>query len=230
MKWWKILWGGVLLVSVQTVYGQSSGTGAAAEEAAYTRVITGRSQKIVDKLDIPDTVKARAVRDVLVIQYRRLNGVHDWREAQQQMVKSAKLSAEAKASALKRVDTIAMMKLMQYHRNFVGKLGAVLTPEQVGKVKDAMTYNVLEVTYRAYTDMLPQLTAAQKDTILGDLVEAREYAMDGGSSEEKHWWFGKYKGRINNFLSREGINLDEARKAWAARRAHEDARQGTSGK
>ncbi len=35
------------------------------------------------------------------------------------------------------------------------------------------------------------------------LWEAREHAIDGGSSEEKHAWFGKYKGRIiNNYLRR----------------------------
>ena len=39
------------------------------------------------------------------------------------------------------------------------------------------------------------------------LVEARELAMDGGSSNEKHAVFGKYKGRINNYLSKAGYDL-----------------------
>jgi hypothetical protein len=42
------------------------------------------------------------------------------------------------------------------------------------------------------------------------LVEAREIAMDCGSSEEKHYWFGKYKGKINNYLSAEGYDLKKA--------------------
>jgi hypothetical protein len=49
------------------------------------------------------------------------------------------------------------------------------------------------------------------------LLEAREHAMDGGSSEEKHAIFGKYKGRINNFLSAQGIDLKAAEKELAAR-------------
>jgi hypothetical protein len=189
-----------------------------AEEAQYTRVITARSQKIVDQLGITDTGKAGAVRDVLVSQYRRLGKVYDWRQAEKKSMKQSGLSSGERTLRQNQVDSAADLTLMKYHRNFIGRLSAVLTPEQVDKVKDAMTYNVLHVTYQAYLDMLPNLTQPQKDTILSDLIEAREYSMDGGSSEEKHWWFGKYKGRINNFLSREGVNMDEARKAWAARR------------
>jgi hypothetical protein len=53
---------------------------------------------------------------------------------------------------------------------------------------------------------------------MANLIEAREYAIDGGSSEEKHRWFGEYKGRINNYLSKEGYNLDQEREAWKKRR------------
>ncbi len=55
--------------------------------------------------------------------------------------------------------------------------------------------------------MLPNLTEKQKARIMTWLVEAREHAMNGGTSEEKHAWFGKYKGRINNYLSSEGYDL-----------------------
>ena len=40
------------------------------------------------------------------------------------------------------------------------------------------------------------------------LKEAREEAMDGGSAEEKTAVFQRYKGKINNFLSRQGIHPD----------------------
>jgi len=55
--------------------------------------------------------------------------------------------------------------------------------------------------------MIPQLSDEQKKKIFDWLVEAREYAMDAESSEKKHAWFGKYKGRINNYLSAEGIDM-----------------------
>ncbi|MCY1460862.1 hypothetical protein D9M71_784570 [compost metagenome] len=65
--------------------------------------------------------------------------------------------------------------------------------------------------------MLPNLTAEQKDYIYKALVEAREHAMDGGSSKEKHGWFGKYKGRINNYLSKQGYDLNKESKDWHER-------------
>jgi hypothetical protein len=73
-----------------------------------------------------------------------------------------------------------------------------------------MTYGVVKITYERYLNLLPDLTDEQKRYIYRNLVEAREFAMDAGSSKEKHAWFNKYKGRINNYLSAEGYNLKEA--------------------
>ena len=80
-----------------------------------------------------------------------------------------------------------------------------------------MTYRVLPITMTAYEDMLPTLTAEQKAQMLAWLTEAREHAMDASTSEEKHKWFGKYKGRINNYLSAAGIDMNQAGKDWQAR-------------
>jgi hypothetical protein len=41
--------------------------------------------------------------------------------------------------------------------------------------------------------------------------------MDAGSSDEKHKWFGKYKGRINNYLSSRGYDLKKRSKEWEER-------------
>jgi hypothetical protein len=80
-----------------------------------------------------------------------------------------------------------------------------------------MTYGVLPITMTAYHDMLPNLTDAQTAQMLAWLTEAREHAMDASTSEQKHAWFGKYKGRINNYLSAAGIDMNQAGKDWQAR-------------
>ena len=49
------------------------------------------------------------------------------------------------------------------------------------------------------------------------LKEAREFAMDAGNSKDKHNWFGKYKGRINNWLSQRGYDLTLEREKWYKR-------------
>jgi hypothetical protein len=117
--------------------------------------------------------------------------------------------------AVARVQT--SVKLLQLHRYFVSRLAVELSPEQVDKVKDGMSYGVVQVTNNRYLELLPDLTDEQKREILAQLLEAREYAMDGGSSEEKHKIFGQYKGRINNYLSKAGYNLKQAERDLAER-------------
>ncbi len=109
-------------------------------------------------------------------------------------------------------------KLTALHPQYLTKLSALLSPTQVEQVKDGMTYGVLPITYEGYLDMLPSLTDEQKKQIKDYLTEAREHAMDAGSSEEKHGWFGKYKGRINNYLSKAGYDMKKAGDDWEKRR------------
>ena len=65
--------------------------------------------------------------------------------------------------------------------------------------------------------MIPSLKPEEKAQILAWLKEAREFAMDAGTSKDKHAWFGKYKGRINNWLAKRGYNLTKEREEWAKR-------------
>lgn len=187
-------------------------------EAAYTRVITERADKIVATLGIDDPSRAERVRDLLVNQYRGLREIHDAIAA-----KTAEASKTAGADPTVVTAWVAVarvqgsVKLSQLHRYFLARLATELTPEQVNQVKDGMTYGVVQVTYNRYLEMLPELTDEQKREILASLLEAREYAMDGGSSEEKHKIFGQYKGRINNYLSKAGYNLKQAEKDLADR-------------
>ncbi|HEY8972500.1 MAG TPA: DUF3826 domain-containing protein [Puia sp.] len=170
------------------------------EDTAYVRVITQRAAKIVNGLGLKDSATALRVRDVIAGQYYDLNTIYKERDAH-------KLTAEE-------VDR----KIAELHGQFLVRLAKDLNPQQVDGVKDGMTYNVLHVTYRAYEEMLPNLTEEQKARILSDLTEAREHAMDAESSEKKHAWFGKYKGRINNYLSAAGIDMKKASEDWAKRR------------
>ena len=89
-----------------------------------------------------------------------------------------------------------------------------------------MTYGVVPITYKGYQAMIPNLTDAQKKQIWVWLVEAREHAMDAESSEKKHGWFGKYKGRINNYLSAQGYDLRKEGDDWQKRIKAEKASAG----
>lgn len=97
------------------------------------------------------------------------------------------------------------------------QLGIYLTPEQVIAIKDNITYNKVKVTYEAYLDEIPSLKEEEKAQIYAWMVEARELALDAGDSKGKHEAFNKYKGRVNNYLSKRGYDLNKEREAWFKR-------------
>lgn len=177
-------------------------------QAAYVKVTQERAAKIVATLDIADTNRAARVRDLIAQQYQDLSRLHEARDSEVAEIKKQSGDDKAKAeAAIKTTHTETGTKIDQLHAAYLAKLSAELTPDQVDKVKDGMTYGVAPVTYGVYLKMYPNLTDAQKKQMLAWLHEARELAMDGGDSREKHAVFGKYKGRINNYLVKEGYDL-----------------------
>ncbi|MCK9300302.1 MAG: DUF3826 domain-containing protein [Bacteroidales bacterium] len=183
----------------------------------YRKVIYGRSENIVKTLDIQDKVKYDFILELIATQYIDLGVINDAFAAKENEIKASSLSAEEKTQA----KDLALLKqrdaLTAKHFYFVNQLNANLSPEQIEKVKDGMTMGVYPVTYKAQLEMIPSLTDEEKTYIRAALMEAREYAMDCSDSKAKHAWFGKYKGRINNYLSRRGYNLTKEREAWNER-------------
>ena len=188
-----------LLIIILSGLSLSSFSQSAAETAAYQKTVQQRAVKIVGKLGITDSAAAIRVRDIIAVHYSELNTIYTKRD-------SGKLSPANADSAVSRL-----------HRPFLTKLAADLNADQIVQVKDGLTYGVLPITYTAYQDMLPQLSTEQKNQILIWLTEAREKAMDAESSEKKHGWFKKYKGRINNYLSAAGIDMKKEGEAWQER-------------
>jgi hypothetical protein len=173
-------------------------------EAKYTQAIEGRAADILKVLALTDTSKAAKVHDAVIAQYRALKAWHDENDTR---LKAAKSDTNAVAQIHASLQTL--------HDYFLAKLSANLTPQQVDQVKDKMTYGVVQVTFNAYVKKYPDLTDAEKQQLLTWLIEARESSMDQGSSDEKHAVFGKFKGRINNYLSKQGYDAKTGRKKVA---------------
>jgi hypothetical protein len=206
----------LMIASATSTFAQNTET-TESKEAAYTKVITQRAGKIVATLGIADSSKAKKVRDIITQQYRDLNNIYTERDAKIKSTKEKGESKEVLDAALKNIETETTEKISKVHENYLAGLSSKLTAEQVVKVKDGMTYGVLPLTYNAYLDMLPNLTEQQKTQIMAWLTEAREHAMDAESSDKKHAWFGKYKGKINNYLSAAGIDMKKAGEDWQKR-------------
>ncbi len=171
-------------------------------EAKYTAAIEGRTADILKTLALSDTNQAARVHDMIIAQYRALNAWHDTNDARLAAVRSDQAAA---------VQLRASLKVL--HDAFLARLAENLTPEQIDQVKDKMTYGKVQFTYAGYCAQYANLSEANKQEILRLLKEAREAAMDGGSAKEKTAIFTRYKGKINNYLSQQGLHPEKAKPA-----------------
>jgi hypothetical protein len=206
------------MLCVLLIYTVSAQDTPSGEKEGYSQVIAKRSAKIVEALKVNDSAFNSKVQNIIIDQYYNLGITHDARSSQVNAIKEGKseLTPDEK-DHVQRIENTAQQHLVELHKQFLTRLAALCTPQQIDQIKDGMTYGVLQVTYKAYNDMLPNLTGEQKKQILTWLTEARELAMDAESSEKKHAVFGKYKGRINNYLAAAGIDMKKAEAEWRER-------------
>ncbi|RYZ30791.1 MAG: DUF3826 domain-containing protein [Chitinophagaceae bacterium] len=215
------------LATFNSGFSQSA-TNTAEQEAAYTKAINDRSDKIVAQLGVTDPAKAAKVQALIAGQYRSLSNLHTSRDNKIKEIKAKGDSKETTDAAVKKEEEEAQAQINKLHASYINQLSQHLSSDQVIKVKDGMTYNVTPNTYNSYLDMLPNLNADQKAQIMAWLVEAREHAMDAETSDKKHAWFGKYKGRINNYLSAAGFDLKKEGEAWQQRIKEKEAKKNTT--
>ena len=187
-----IAWLYALTISGQLVVLNDDG-----RDSSYVQNIVNRSQKIVDGLQLDDKKTARNVRNIIANRYFLLNDIHSKYDKTQQEA----LDAE----------------LYKHHFELASALALYLNDDQIDAVKDGMTFGRLQRDYQATQDMIPSLSDFEKQQILIWLKEAREYAMDAADSKGKHFWFDKYRGRTNNWLSARGYDLMKERDDWMKR-------------
>jgi hypothetical protein len=200
-----------------------SNSPSANDDPAYERTIEKRAQDVLTALHLNDPSKAARVHDTMIAQYRALNAWHD--------ANDARLGIRFRNAAEKKTPRAtpeeadhARSELKALHDQFLARLAADLTPEQVEQVEDKMTYGKVAVTYNAYLEIVPGLTDAEKAHILALLKDAREQAIDGGSEKEKSAIFKKYKGKINVFLTADGHDVSKAYKEWGERQKEKSAK------
>lgn len=169
---------------------------SAGRDAKYVSNIMARSQKIVDALQLTNAYSKQNVLNIVCNRYFLLNDIFE------------------KAGKDK---NLRDAELYKHHFEFAADLETYLSEQQVEAIKDGMTFGVVPKTYQAHLEMIPTLKENEKLQILNWLKEAREFAIDAENSKAKHGWFGKYKGRINNWLTKRGYDLKAEREAWYKR-------------
>ena len=183
---------------------------SAGRDPKYVQTITGRSMKATDALGITWTPLGQNVLNIICNRYFKLNDIYSERDSVK--LKNGRIE-ELKKLAEAQCDS----KLYRSHYGFLADLSMYLNPQEIDKVKDMMTFDVVKVTYEAQCDMIPTLKEEEKRQIMAWLIEARELAIDAESSKKKHEVFGKYKGRINNYLTKRGYDLTKEREEWYKR-------------
>lgn len=186
---------------------------AESNEAVYNRKLQERVAKIVATLELKNEEQRGRVHDAIVAQYRLLNTWHETNDSRLKGLKKIASAADAEkvATAKTEIESIKAT-LKTVHDNFLAQLAKDLSPELIERVKDGMTVGKVQFTYTGYVQQIPSLTEEQKAKVLGLLKEAREEAMDAGSMDEKSDIFNRYKGRINNWLSKQGVDQGKGKK------------------
>jgi len=191
------------------------------KESLYNTTVEDRTLKIMMALAMTDAAASNQVHDAIVAQYHALKA----RDA----AIEAELWNVARGSSEWTQQRNAMFPAMSkpLHDHFVSTLAKNLTPEQMDIIKDRMTYGKVGFTYNAYCSILPKLTDEDKAKITELLKQAREVAMDGGSSGEKTAIFQEYKAQINQYLNSRGFDVVKATQEWSER-AEKKAADGSS--
>ena len=182
----------------------------------YQQVIHQRAYKIVAPISLTDSTKFYRVETIVANQYMQLGQIYDSANAQIKLAKSNSDKEQVKLTIVE-IEKQRSQVLGKLHASYLEQLSKELSSTQIDQIKDGMTYNIVNITYKAYGEMILTLNEQQKKQILTYLLEARELAMDAESSNKKHEWFGKYKGRINNYLSAAGYNMKKEGEEWQKR-------------
>lgn len=182
------------------------------EVTDYIDNINERAINVVSKLDVSKSDK-KELETIVRKQYVNIEKTESKRDLELEKLKQI-TDKEKQKTQSEKVWVKYKASITKLHDAYLNKLSKKLNESQIVQLKDAMTYQVMPKTYANFTDMFQNLTEDQKKMIYDHLVEARENAMNVGTHKWQFQWFAKYRGKINNILASQGIELHHTSKAW----------------
>ena len=223
----------LLLVSARLAPAQpvSNAVPAAPAPTAEDKARAGyekHTREVLAALKLDDAAKAAQVHDIMVAQFAAWREWHfandprlkelwaNWNKARNTKIQTNIDNAVAAIDGV-----YATFK--PEHDQFKARLAALLTPEQVEAVEDALTIDKVKITCNAYGQIFHGLTDEQKAFILKKLKAAREEAIDAGAMAEKSAFFKKYKDQIEAYLTAQGYDVKQAYRDFAAKQKAEAA-------
>lgn len=183
------------------------------EVTDYIDDLNERTLNIVAKLEVNNSEK-KELETIVRNQYINIEKIEAKRDTQLEKIKQSISDQEKQKVKSEQIWTEYKSSITKLHDSYLNQLSKILNQSQIVQVKDAMTYQVMPKTYANFLDMFKNLNEDQKKMIYDHLVEARENAMNAGTHKWQFQWFAKYRGKINNILASQGIELHHTSKAW----------------
>ena len=183
------------------------------EVTDYIADINERAINVVSKLDVSKSDR-KELETVVRKQYVNIEKIEAKRDLQLEKLKQSITDNDQQKIKSEKVWVNYKASISKLHDAYLKKLSKKLNASQINQIKDAMTYQVMPKTYANFIDMFQNLTEDQKKMIYEHLLEARENAMNVGTHKWLFQWFAKYRGKINNILASQGIELHHTSKAW----------------
>lgn len=183
------------------------------EVTDYIDDLNERTLNIVAKLEVNNSDK-KELETIVRNQYINIEKIEAKRDTQLEKIKQSISDQEKQKVKSEQIWTEYKSSITKLHDSYLNQLSKILNHTQIVQVKDAMTYQVMPKTYANFLDMFKNLNEDQKKMIYDHLVEARENAMNAGTHKWQFQWFAKYRGKINNILASQGIELHHTSKAW----------------
>lgn len=180
-------------------------------KSSHRELATG----ILQKMRLSEVDKTERLTDATVLYLDKLESILNERtETLNGIEGNYKNGPEEKKSLIVKAYEVARDKYLPVKKSYVNQLEDDLTPYQVERVKDGLTYDAFPNFHAMYFEMVPNLEPAEKAHILALLVEGRENAMLAISMEGQTQWWDKYRGIINNYIASQGYDFGKLSKIW----------------
>lgn len=168
------------------------------------------SNRIIETLSLSEAWQKEQLRNLIAHQYQKLEEIYAVKKQQTADMEAANLDKKAKDAAGETIWQESMAALKAQRDRFYEKLALLIDTAGIERVKNEMTAQGMTKEYQRFNELLPDLTEEHKAQVLVYLQEARDNAINVLTSRERNQWFAKYRGRANNYLSKEGYDLRKA--------------------
>lgn len=203
----------MLMLIVSGVLTLKAQTDSVAAKAKSDADVDKRAAGWVQSLQLTDTAKAARVTVVIAT---HLKTIRDWYNDHPYTTVPAGIdptTGKTLSTMDRQIIAISAMP-RSIHEALMSGLRKDLTEDQVGLILDKYTIGKVAFTLNGYKAIVPDLTATEEATILANLQQAREQAVDYKNTKQISAIFEIYKTKNEQYLNSNGRNWHALFKAY----------------